>query len=64
MAPLELAFMPSADEVRAAALEVACRDGTNVMPALLDAIRAYATLGETCDVVREAFGVYQESAVL
>ncbi len=46
------------------ALEVACRDGANVMPALLDAIRAYATLGETCDVMRAAFGVYQESAVL
>ncbi|MDE3094498.1 MAG: methylmalonyl-CoA mutase family protein [Chloroflexota bacterium] len=46
------------------ALEAACRGGVNVMPPLLDAVRAYATLGETCDVMRDAFGVYQESAVL
>ncbi len=46
------------------ALEAACRGGINIMPPLLDAVRAYATLGETCDVMRDAFGVYQESAVL
>ncbi|HEX9115514.1 MAG TPA: methylmalonyl-CoA mutase family protein [Anaerolineae bacterium] len=39
--------------------EAACgRD--NLMPLLLDAVNAYATLGEICGVLREAFGEYQE----
>jgi methylmalonyl-CoA mutase, N-terminal domain len=32
----------------------------NVMPYLLDAVRAYATLGEITDVFRDVFGVYAE----
>jgi methylmalonyl-CoA mutase N-terminal domain/subunit len=36
----------------------------NTMPVLLDAVRAYATLGEICDALREVFGAYQESTVL
>ena len=35
----------------------------NMMPALLECVRAYATLGEMCDVLREVFGVYQEQVV-
>lgn len=31
----------------------------NVMPALLDAVRAYATIGEICGVLRGRFGVHQ-----
>ena len=46
------------------ALEAACRDGENVMPSLLDAVNAYCTLGELCDVMRDVFGVYQEDAVV
>jgi methylmalonyl-CoA mutase N-terminal domain/subunit len=46
------------------ALAAACRDGANVMPALLDAARAYCTLGEMCDVMREAFGAYSETAIV
>jgi methylmalonyl-CoA mutase N-terminal domain/subunit len=46
------------------ALEAACRGGANVMPPLLDAVNAYATLQECCDVMREVFGVYQEDAVV
>jgi methylmalonyl-CoA mutase N-terminal domain/subunit len=30
------------------------------MPAILDAVRAYATLGEIMDVMRRVFGLYQE----
>ena len=30
------------------------------MPPLLDAVRAYATLGEICDALREVFGTYEE----
>ena len=32
------------------------------MPLLLDAVRAYATLGEICDALREVFGTYQETS--
>ena len=31
---------------------------------MLDCVRAYATLGEMCDVLREVFGVYREVAVV
>jgi methylmalonyl-CoA mutase N-terminal domain/subunit len=34
----------------------------NTMPYILDAVRAYATLGEICDALREVFGSYQETA--
>lgn len=36
----------------------------NTMPALLDAVRAYATVGEMCDALREVWGEYQEEAVI
>jgi len=42
------------------ALKRACADGENVMPYLIDCANAYATLGETVDVMREVFGVYEE----
>jgi methylmalonyl-CoA mutase N-terminal domain/subunit len=41
-------------------LERRARGQENLMPALLDAVRAYATLGEICDVLRKVFGVYDE----
>jgi methylmalonyl-CoA mutase N-terminal domain/subunit len=40
------------------ALEEAAKDGSNVMPKILDAVEAYATLGEVCDVMRGVFGEY------
>ncbi|HWQ54378.1 MAG TPA: methylmalonyl-CoA mutase family protein [Bryobacteraceae bacterium] len=37
-------------------------EGTeNTMPYILDAVRAYATLGEICDALRDVFGTYQEA---
>jgi methylmalonyl-CoA mutase N-terminal domain/subunit len=36
----------------------------NTMPALLDATRAYATIGEMCDALREVWGEYQEQAII
>jgi methylmalonyl-CoA mutase N-terminal domain/subunit len=33
------------------------------MPRILDAVRAYATLGEMCDVLREEFGEYEEPPI-
>jgi len=39
-------------------------EGTeNTMPAIIEAVRAYATLGEIMDVFREVFGEYMEPAV-
>jgi methylmalonyl-CoA mutase N-terminal domain/subunit len=34
------------------------------MPLLLDAVRAYATIGEMCDVLRAVWGEYVEDAVI
>lgn len=36
----------------------------NLMPYILDAVKAYATLGEICDVLREVFGEYEQSIIL
>jgi methylmalonyl-CoA mutase N-terminal domain/subunit len=32
----------------------------NLMPPILDAVKAYATLGDICDVLREVYGEYQQ----
>jgi len=42
-------------------LERAARSTENLMPPLLEAVRAYATLGEMMGVFREVFGEYQPS---
>ena len=36
----------------------------NLLPPILNAVRAYATLGEMCDALREVWGEYEEVAVL
>ena len=33
------------------------------MPPILEAVRAYATLGEVCDVLRGVFGEYRPSVM-
>jgi methylmalonyl-CoA mutase N-terminal domain/subunit len=45
-------------------LKAAARSSENLMPPLLDAVRAYATLGEMCDVLREVWGEYEEQPVI
>jgi methylmalonyl-CoA mutase N-terminal domain/subunit len=54
------------DAVRCAldGLREAARGTANMMPCILDAARAYATLGEITDVLREEFGLYQEKQVI
>ena len=48
-----------------AALKVACADeNVNLMPYILDAVRAYATEGEICGVMRQVFGEYQPHTAL
>ena len=34
----------------------------NTMPFIIDAVRAYATVGEICEALREVYGTYEESA--
>ena len=36
---------------------------TNLMPAIIDASRAYVTMGEMCDALRESWGVWRETPV-
>ncbi|HEU4760656.1 MAG TPA: methylmalonyl-CoA mutase family protein [Dehalococcoidia bacterium] len=46
------------------ALEQACRGQENVMPYLLEAVTAYCTLSEICEVMRGVFGAYHEESVV
>jgi len=46
------------------ALKRAAEGTENTMPFLLDAVRAYATLGEICDALRGVFGTYTEKPQL
>jgi methylmalonyl-CoA mutase, N-terminal domain len=50
-------------ERRIKALRAAAAGNENLMPYLYDAVKAYATLGEICDCLREVFGVYEEVSV-
>jgi methylmalonyl-CoA mutase N-terminal domain/subunit len=34
----------------------------NTMPFILDAVKAYATVGEICDALRQVYGEYTETA--
>ncbi len=45
-------------------LRLACQGSENTMPYILDAARAFATLGEMVGVMKEVFGVYHEPAWL
>jgi len=44
------------------ALGSAAGTDKNLMPYILECVRAYATLGEMCDVLRRVFGTYEEPA--
>jgi methylmalonyl-CoA mutase, N-terminal domain len=41
----------------------AARDDENLMPVLIEASRAYATMGEMCDALRDVWGVWRETPV-
>ncbi len=45
-------------------LRSAAQTDENLMPLLLEAVKAYATLGEICGVLREVFGEYQQQVML
>ena len=42
----------------------AARGTDNLMPPILDAVRAYATVGEMCDALREVWGEYEETPMI
>ncbi|MHB0971845.1 MAG: acyl-CoA mutase large subunit family protein [Thermoanaerobaculia bacterium] len=43
--------------------EIAADPKANTMPAIIDCVEAYATVGEIADAFREVFGTYQEPAL-
>jgi len=45
-------------------VESTARDGGNLMPVIIDAVRAYATLGEISDAMRQVFGEYRAPSFL
>ena len=46
-----------------AGLARAAQGSENLMPHILDCVKAYATLGEICDALRQVFGTYEEVAI-
>ena len=46
------------------ALRAAARTPQNLMPFILDAVRAYATVGEMCDALRDVWGEYEEVPII
>ncbi|ELY86416.1 acyl-CoA mutase large subunit family protein [Natrinema altunense] len=55
------------DEAVDAALEAlrdAARSDRNLMPYIIDAVKAYATVGEICNVMRDEFGEYQPGGAM
>ena len=46
------------------ALRSAARGTANLMPPILDAVRAYATVGEMCDALRQVWGEYEEVPII
>jgi methylmalonyl-CoA mutase, N-terminal domain len=41
-------------------VERASKEGTNVVPSVIEAVKTYATLGEISDVLRKVHGIYRE----
>jgi methylmalonyl-CoA mutase, N-terminal domain len=46
------------------ALRRAAEGSENTMPFILDAVRAYATVGEICLALKDVFGAYSETSVI
>ena len=36
----------------------------NLMPVIIEAVKAYATLGEICEVLRQVYGEYKELIII
>jgi methylmalonyl-CoA mutase N-terminal domain/subunit len=46
------------------ALTEGARGSANTMPLLIEAVRAYATVGEMCDALRQVWGEYEEIPII
>ena len=46
------------------AVDAAARNGSNLVPPIISAVEAHATVGEIADAMRAVFGVYQETATV
>ncbi len=44
-------------------IRTACRGDLNIMPPIIKAAKAYATLGEIVDAMKDVFGEWQESSI-
>src|SRR5262249_22328161 len=47
-----------------AGVTAAAKSSANLVPAIIGAVEAYATVGEIADAMRSVFGTYQEAAAL
>ncbi|MCK4434498.1 methylmalonyl-CoA mutase, partial [Candidatus Bathyarchaeota archaeon] len=45
-------------------LHYSAEKNENLMPIIIDAVKAYATIGEICDVLRKIYGEYKELIVI
>jgi methylmalonyl-CoA mutase, N-terminal domain len=45
-------------------LRIVAQTDENIMPSIIEAVKAYATLGEICGILREVFGEYQQQVML
>jgi methylmalonyl-CoA mutase, N-terminal domain len=54
----------AAERALAAVREAARDPDANLMPPIVDAVKAYVTLGEICDIFREEFGEHRDPAYL
>jgi methylmalonyl-CoA mutase N-terminal domain/subunit len=54
---------PAAAESALRRLRAEAATAANLMPAIVEASRAYVTMGEMCDVLREAWGIWRETPV-
>jgi methylmalonyl-CoA mutase N-terminal domain/subunit len=55
--------VPAAESALARLRRDATQDDVNLMPAIVDAARAYVTMGEMCDALRDVWGVWRETPV-
>jgi methylmalonyl-CoA mutase N-terminal domain/subunit len=55
---------PAAVEGALARIREAASGGANTMPPFLEAVRAYATVGEMCDALRDVWGEFVEVPII
>jgi methylmalonyl-CoA mutase N-terminal domain/subunit len=54
---------PAVEDALARLKRDATQDDVNLMPAIIEASKAYATMGEMCDALRDVWGIWRETPV-